>query len=113
VHDLTYDEAIEAAPTPHLVLLGPVPCRACGAWVEWAGAGWLALGTQERHDCAPYLAGRIAGRIVPRSMVSDQAHQLTQAEATPEWLPGQQALAIGVGVLLVLLILALAYPPAR
>lgn len=55
---MSYSAALEAAGEPHRVLLGPAPCQGCGAWVEWAGVEWLALGSQERHSCAPFLAGQ-------------------------------------------------------
>lgn len=65
--DLSFEDAIARhappiGPAPegepeHRVLLGPVPCRGCGAWVEWAGVDWLAIGSTERHECAPYLRG--------------------------------------------------------
>lgn len=54
--DLTYTQALERAGEQHTIVLGPAACHTCGAWVEWAGVEWLALGTTERHDCTPYLA---------------------------------------------------------
>jgi hypothetical protein len=65
--DLSYTEALERAPEPHIVLLGPVACQGCGAAVEWAGIAWLAVGTLEAHRCAPFLAGQ---------RWRDQAHPL-------------------------------------
>ena len=53
--DDSYAAALERAPERHEVLLGPVACKTCSAWVEWAGVGWLALGTTEPHDCAPFM----------------------------------------------------------
>lgn len=53
--DRTYVEALSEAPEPHRVLVGPVPCIRCSAWLEWAGAGWLNAGTRGRHDCAAFL----------------------------------------------------------
>jgi hypothetical protein len=54
--DPTYLEALEATEPPHRVLLGPVPCKRCGAWVEYAGVELLALGTAQPHDCEPFLS---------------------------------------------------------
>lgn len=71
MQDLSYLQAVDAAePEPHVVILGPVPCATCGAWVEWAGIEWLALGTHQPHECEPYLAGqRWRRRIEPRTGV--------------------------------------------
>lgn len=48
--DATYAEALRAAPEPHVVLLGPVPCSGCHEPVEWAGVDWLNAGTLRRHE---------------------------------------------------------------
>ena len=64
--DITYAEALEAAPEPHLVILGPAPCQGCGAWVEWAGVEWLGVGSRQRHECEPFRAGQ-RWRVAPRS----------------------------------------------
>jgi hypothetical protein len=68
--DLSYTEALERSPEPHVVLLGPVPCQGCGAWVEWAGVEWLAVATREAHRCEPFRAGqrwRDQAHLTPRS----------------------------------------------
>lgn len=109
VQDLTYHEAIASAPEPHEVLLGPVPCSRCGAWVEWAGLEWLALGTTERHDCWPYLRAQPGiRRVEPRGML-DQAHRLEVA--VPARMAGSElAVLLAVAVLLVVAMVAAAWP---
>lgn len=57
--DRTYDEALRAAAPPRVVILGPAPCQRCGAWVEWCGVEWLALLSDEPHDCGPYLEAQL------------------------------------------------------
>lgn len=59
MNDLTYTAAREAAGERGAIRLGPAPCMRCGAWVEWAGVAWLALGTDEPHECWPYLGGGV------------------------------------------------------
>lgn len=54
MRDLTYVQALEEYPEPHRPLLGPVPCRSCSAWLEWAGVEWLNAGTLGRHQCAVF-----------------------------------------------------------
>jgi hypothetical protein len=86
MQDLSYDEALERSggALPHEVLLGPVPCGRCQAWVEWAGVGWLSLGTTEPHDCWPYLAGQLTD---PRL---HQAHPMDELERRAAGLPALQ-----------------------
>src|SRR6185369_5944642 len=79
--DDSYAAALERAGEPHLVLLGPVPCKTCGAWVEWAGTDWLAVATLERHECGaflqPYLRQAFAGLALVRPTTGlMQAHRL-------------------------------------
>lgn len=94
VADMSYLEALEAAPVPHEVIVGPVPCATCRAWVEWAGVEWLAVGTSEAHECEPYLAARRPqapyrrqrwpedlGREVHPAMYRQQAWPLSAREA--------------------------------
>lgn len=76
MNDLSYAEATGAEPAP-VVLLGPVPCKGCGAWVEWAGVEWLALRTTERHSCLPYLGH-------PASLNTDAGDRL---DPPPGWPP--------------------------
>ena len=58
---------IEVEGRRHQPVLGPAPCQVCGAWVEWvACCGWLALASDEMHECGAYVlgaAGRPAGKI--------------------------------------------------
>lgn len=120
--DDSYAAALERAPVRDVVLIGPVQCKGCGAWVEWAGVDWLALGTTERHDCSPYLAWHAhlraafgalgdtrqedAFRPYPRRVRPTtglmQAHQL--GSLPPTTAPQRRAMYVG----LVLLALALA-----
>jgi hypothetical protein len=107
--DMTYREALEQLAEPREVLLGPAPCQRCGAWVEWAGVRWLALGTDEAHECTPYLhPGEepevVASWVRPPVPPYQQAHQ-----PAPAWLGYLGAgimwlgatLAVGFAVLLV------------
>lgn len=55
MEDKSYVAALEAAPEPHRVVLGPAPCQRCGAWVDWAGVVWTNAGTKGTHECAPFL----------------------------------------------------------
>jgi hypothetical protein len=87
--DPTYLEALEATEPPHRVLLGPVPCKRCGAWVEYAGVELLALGTVEPHECEPYLPVRglqHAGEPLA-AVLSRQAAGLEQPQALPQLMP--------------------------
>ena len=104
--DDTYVEALEGGPEPHRVLLGPAPCYWCGAWVEWAGLGWLNAGTRGSHECAPFLTVPDEPEIVaewtrpapPRYAVM-QAYPMRPVE--PAW-----ARALGLVLLVLALILA-------
>lgn len=111
--DATYREALEAAPEPRAVLLGPAPCKTCGAWVEWAGVAWLALGEQEPHRCEPFLVNglyKLQGgaatprpQLVARSMI--RTAELHPVE--PAWVQrSEKAVWLAVSFLAALLLLA-------
>jgi hypothetical protein len=111
----TYLQALLDSSEPHEVLLGPSPCCQCGAWVEWAGTDWLALGTRERHTCSPFM---VAGRR--RSSIRDQAHPMVESStglAYPQLVvvpyePGinWHRLGIAVAAALALALLAAYWP---
>ena len=114
-------------------LMGPAPCQACGAWVEWNGISWVALGTGDKfHDCEPYLEGARQGstamdkaaerglvvRALPRYDASDLGPRriLRPAAYTePAWLEAVgftvKALALLLGVLLVALLVVHPWAP--
>lgn len=96
------------------VLLGPVACHSCGAWVEWAGVMWLALATDEAHDCQPFLDGALIGRLARSELVLAQpVPTLTWAEppwTEPTWLTlltkALTVAAVGLGIVFVIVVLA-------
>jgi hypothetical protein len=107
MQDLTYDEALERSggALPHEVLLGPVPCGRCQAWVEWAGVGWLSLGTTEPHDCWPYLAE------LERRAAGLPALQPVPAPV-PRWVDrSETAVVLALLVVLVVAMIAALWPP--
>lgn len=95
--DRSYTEALEAA-RGH-VSLGPAPCHTCGAWVEYAGGAWVALASDQLHECEPFLQAEPAAIRVASSSPSSvweglagplpalaryQAHELPEPE--PAWV---------------------------
>lgn len=106
MRDLSYDEALAAAPLAHRVLLGPVPCAGCRASVEWAGVAWLAAGTLEPHKCPPdmpLLAARLYPRMQPRHV--DQAHLMGWYPVHAH--PWAAVLVVGGAVVLALVLVIL------
>lgn len=110
--DDSYAAALERAGAPHTVLLGPLPCQTCGAWVEWAGTDWLAVATTERHECGaflqPYLQQAFAGlaRVRPSTGLM-QAHRLIDYPpivTTPAERRTLQVMIVLLGVALIALI---------
>jgi len=81
--DDSYTAALERSGPRHEVILGPLPCKGCGAWVEWAGVDWLAVATQERHECAPFLG--TWREHMQRQFAKMQAHPMTEAERPAAW----------------------------
>lgn len=88
---------------PRRVVLGPAPCHACGAWIEWLGIGsWVSLGTDEPHGCEAFL------RVQADSWVGWAPEMAREGAAwrtpEPEWLTGRLAvtlLLVAVGAALV------------
>jgi hypothetical protein len=103
--DLSYTEAVEAARGA--VALGPVECSTCRAWVEYAGGAWVGVGSDQLHECAPFMAGVATAEELAEGMRAtsepvlttlgalsrgagpalaryQQAHELPEPE--PEWV---------------------------
>lgn len=109
--DTSYIEAMEAAGEPHRVLMGPVPCQRCSAWVEWAGVRWLNAGTRGVHECEPFLPATAEpepeiiaswSRPAPTGYAYMQAFPTSHTE--PPW-----ARALGTVVILATAIVAAAF----
>lgn len=98
--DRTYTEALAAMEPPRVVILGPAPCQRCGAWVEWAGVDWLALDSDEVHDCAPYLAGQV---LLVRESLGPSAEAAYHLFVAEEERLGKAGAALFVAVALVAL----------
>lgn len=96
MNDMSYADAIERANPPRHVILGPAPCHRCGAWVEWAGVEWLALGTDEPHDCAPFLEGQglcIHGRQGPHSTTGMLPYGDGHCSGPGSWWPAMEVVS--------------------
>lgn len=72
--------ASEAYVPRAAVVLGPAPCRTCRAWIEWLGVGpWVALGTDEVHECEPYLRSQADMAAYPQVWVTYPESDLQRA----------------------------------
>lgn len=95
------------------VVLGPAPCKRCGAWVEWLGVGpWVALESHEPHDCGPYLvalarhaitAGKLQVARWPRDAYSPVFYPPEQVEVP--WLTWRLMVALGLVAVFMALVL--------
>jgi hypothetical protein len=87
--DPTYTAALEAAL--RRPVLGPVPCHTCGAWVEYVQGAWVALTTDELHDCGPFIEARAdLGRLElsepgRRALLASLLEQPPRLRRPPRW----------------------------
>lgn len=95
MNDMSYADALERA-AERQVILGPAPCHRCGAWVEYAGVEWLALGTDEPHDCRPYLEGQglcIHGKRGPHSTTGMLPYGDGHCSGPGSWWPEMEVVS--------------------